>query len=69
MSASADTSPSDIAVIGMACRLADAPDYASLRRNLWAARECIPRPSRDELAAAGVEVMETPAGATWRVRA
>ncbi len=47
-------SPSDIAVIGMACRFADAPNYQQFRANLAAGRESIPRPSRQSLLDAGV---------------
>lgn len=48
------TGPSDIAIVGMACRFEQADGYQALRRNLAQGRECIARPTRAELQAAGV---------------
>lgn len=54
MTQAPDTALSDIAIIGMACRFADAPDYHRFRRNLAEGRESVGRPTREELLAAGI---------------
>lgn len=54
MTSTSDTALSDVAIIGMACRFADAPDYRQFRRNLSAGRESVGRPTRAALLAAGV---------------